>query len=205
MRVSRPDMVAALVALGGKPPLVPRLMRDLEPLFRIAETGEHRLADAVMLNQANVADAVAKAVLESVTGIVPVSASKDSPRADWRREQQYASFVTSALRRNRREAFDDAHGDTLSALVDPLWEHLGMALTLTLQATHGDFLSQLDDAMAADVAYAPIVTVAYAAGYAAVGDEKNFSQMRGLVRLLPWLLPIGTPEGAGGSWLVLVD
>lgn len=205
MRVSRPDLAAALVASGGTSPLVPRLMRDLEPLFRIAETGEHRLADAVMLNQANVADAIAKAVLEPVTGIVPVSASKDSPRADWRRERQYVSFVTHALRWNRRDAFDDAHGGTLSALVDPLWEHLGMALTLTLQATHGDFLAQLDDAMAADVAYAPIVTVAYAAGYAAVGDEKNFSQMRGLVRLLPWLLPIGTPEGAGGSWLVLVD
>lgn len=205
MRVSRPDLDAALVAMGGKPPLVPRLMRDLEPLFRIAETGECRLADAVMLNQANVAAAIAKAVLEPVTGIVPVLASKDSPRADWRRERQYASFVTNALRRNRRDAFDDAHGDVLSALVDPLWNHLGMALTLTLQATQGDFLTQLDDAMAADVAYAPIVAVAYAAGYAAVGDDGNFSQMRGLVRLLPWLLPIGTPVGADGTWLVLVD
>lgn len=205
MRVSRPGVSAALAAFGGSKPLHSRLMRDLEPLFRIAESGQCRLADAVTLNHANVADAVAKAILESVTGIVPVSASRDAPRADWRRERQYASFVTSALRRNRRDAFDLAHGTVLSDLVDPLWEHLGMVLTLTLQATHDDFLAQLDDAMAADVAYAPIVTVAYAAGYAAAGDETNFSQMRGLLRLLPWLVPIGSPEGAGGSWLVLVE
>lgn len=205
MRVSRPDLAAAIAAPGVRSQLGRRFMRDVEPLFRVAETGVSRLAEAERLNHANVGDAIARAVLAPVGGIVPVSASKDAPRADWRREAQFVTFVTHALRRHRRDAFDDAHGSVLSDLVDPLWSHLGLALTLTVQATHGGFLTQLDDAMAADVAYAPIVTVAYAAAYAAVGDADSYSQMRGLVRLLPWMLPIGSPQGAGDTWLVLVE
>jgi hypothetical protein len=206
MRVSRPDIASAIAAQGCARPLTNRFMREMEPLFRIAETGEYRLADASMLNQANVADALSQAMLEPVGGLMPVSASRDSIRADWRREFRYASFVSLSLRRNRRDAFDEAHGrDAIGRLTEPLWDSLGMAFTAALQASHGAFLDQLDPALAADVAFGPMVAAAYAAGYAAYGDAEGFEAMRGIVRLLPWLIPIGSPESVHGRWLVLVE
>lgn len=206
MRVARPDVVAAIVAQGCARPLTHRLMHALEPLFRIAESGEYRLADESMLNQVNVASALSKALGEPVRGIQPLSSSRETLAAHWRREQRYDSFLSLALRRNRREAFDDAHGaDALGRLVDPLWASLGMAFTAALQSAHEEFLGQLDTALAADVAFGPMVAVAYAAGYAAHGDDEDFEAMRGLVRLLPWIVPIGSPEGAHGHWIVLVE
>lgn len=206
MRVSRPDVAATIVAQGCARPLTHRLMQALEPLFRIAETGEYRLADGGMLNQVNVAEAIARALDEPVRGILPMSSKGDALRADVRREDRYASFLSLALRRNRREAFDAAHGaEALGKLVEPLWASLGMAFTAALQSAHEEFLGQLDMALAADVAFGPMVAVAYAAGYAAHGDDKDFEAMRGLVRLLPWIVPIGSPEGSHGHWIVLVE
>ncbi len=206
MRVSRPDIAAAIVAQGCARPLTHRLMQALEPLFRIAESGEYRLADESMLNQVNVAAALAKALREPVQGVMPASSSGAVPRADVRREDRYASFLSLALRRNRREAFDAAHGaGALGALVEPLWKNLGAALTAALQSSHEEFLGQFDMAFAADVAFGPMVAVAYAAGYAAHGDEQDFEAMRRLVRLLPLIVPVGSPEGAQGNWIVLVE
>ncbi len=206
MRVSRPDVAAAIAARGCARPLTNRLMQALEPLFRIAESGIYRLADGEMLNQVNVAQAMTKALGEPVRGILPASSKGDVLRADARREDRYASFLSIALRRNRREAFDAAHGPgALGALVEPLWENLGQAFVAALQTAHEEFLGQFDMALAADVAFGPMVVAAYAAGYAAYGDDADFEAMRGLVRLLPWMVPVGSPEGAQGNWIVLVE
>ena len=206
MQVSRPGIAAALTAPKGQGPLIERFMRDAEPLFRIAESGEYPLAEAERFNLQNVAVAIATASLAPVNGIITLSSSQDELRADWCRERQYRTFLSLALKTNRRDDFDTRFGaESISSLVDPLWNDFGAAYVAAFRRTHEDFLGQFDMAMESDVAYGPLVAVTYAAGYAAYGDDAAYAQMRGLVRLLPWTVPIGMPEGTGRKWLLLAQ
>ena len=206
MRISRPDLAAAIDSLGCDPSRVRRLMLELEPIFMIAESGEYRLAERARLNRPNVAAAIAKATLAPVRGLVAISSSKDPIRADWRREREYETFVSLALRMNRRDAFDSRHGaEALGQLVEPLWDNLGMAFTAVLQRRHETFFDRLEASLAYDVAYGPMIAIAYAAGYVLHGADAEFEEMRGLVSLLPWVVPIGAPAGMRERWLVLVD
>lgn len=206
MRMYRPGIAAALAAPKGDGPLAERFMRDAEPLFRIAEQGAYPLAEGERLNEANVAVAIASATLAPVHGVMPISAAREAVPPDWRFERHYRTFLSHALKANRRAAFDAAHGDlAIGAFVDPMWEHFGAAYVGTLQRAHESFLEQFDMAMANDIAFGPIVAVAYAAAFAAYGDAAEYAQMRGLLRLLPWVVPVGMPEGAGRKWLVMVQ
>jgi len=206
MRVFRPDIAAAIDGQGCERPLTGRFMRDAEPLFRIAESGNYPLAEGGRLNHDTVAVAIASATLAPVNGLIPVSASKDTLRADHASERQYRTFISLALKENRRQDFDDRFGaKVLSTLVEPLWDSFGEACVAALRRQHEGFLAQFDFAMENDVAYGPLVAVAYAAGYAAHGAAEDYQRMRGLLRLLPFVIPIGMPEGTGRKWLVLVE
>lgn len=206
MTVSRHDIAAALAAPHGGGPLVARFMRDMEPLFRVAEEGAYPLAEGERLNEANVAAAIAAATLATANGVMPISSAKEALPPDWRFERYYRTFLSHALKANRRAAFDAAHGaEAIGAFVDPLWERFGTDFVGTLQREHEGFLGQFDTAMANDAAFGPLVVVAYAAAYAAHGDAAEYAQMRGLLRILPWAVPIGMPEGTGRKWLVLAS
>ncbi|HTM67733.1 MAG TPA: hypothetical protein VL426_00385 [Candidatus Binatia bacterium] len=206
MRMFRPGIAATLAVPKGDGPLIGRFMRDAEPLFRIAESGSYPLAEGERLNDANVAVAIASATLAPAHGIMPISSANEAVPPDWRFERHYRTFLSHALRQNRRDAFDAAHGPgTLAALVDPLWKDFGAAYVAALQSTHEEFLGQFDMAMASDIAFGPLVAATYAAGFAACGDAQGYAAMRGLLKLLPWAVPVGMPEGAGRKWLVLVS
>lgn len=206
MRVFRPGVAAALASAKGDGPLIARFMRDAEPLFRIAEEGEYPLAEGERLNETNVAVAIASATLAPAQGVMPISSAREEVPPDWRFERHYRTFLSHALKTNRRGAFDQAHGaEALGAFIEPLWENFGAAYVGTLQRVHEGFLEQFDMGMASDIAFGPLVAVAYAAAFAAYGDGAEYAQMRGLLRILPWLVPVGMPEGAGRKWLVLVS
>lgn len=206
MRVFRPDIAAAIDGQGCERPLTGRFMRDAEPLFRIAESGDYPLVEGERLNHGTIAPVIAHATLAPVHGLIPVSASKDALPADQAYERQYRTFISLALKQNRRADFDARFGaDALHALVEPLWGSFGEAYVAAFRRQHEDFLGQFDMAMETDVAYGPLIAITYAAGYAAHGAVEDYRRMRGLLHLLPFVVPIGMPEGTGRKWLVLVE
>lgn len=205
MSVSRTEL-AALLAPQQESFLAKRFLRDVEPLCRAAEAGELHLAEAERVNEDNLGKAIAAATRKEVAMLATVSAKGNALSGNIHHEDAYDSFLTLALRRSRRDEYLAAHGpDSLERLVDPLWNCLCGDLVAATRRSCGDFFDSVHHTLAHDVAYAAAVTVAYGVAYVAVGDEKNYGELRELLRLLPWVLPIGTPAGSGGLWLALVQ
>ncbi len=205
MTVSRADLIRLVTPDSGNR-LVHRFMRDVEPLCRIAEDGVLRLSESSRLNEASVAKAIASASREEVSGIIAVSAKTDKLGDGIHHEDAYESFLALSLRCRRRDDFVAAHGEeALTSLYDRLWSCLCQDLVAATRRSHGDFLDSVHYTLAHDVAYGASLAVAYGAAYVSQGDEEKYAEMRGLIRLLPWVLPIGAPLGSGGTWLVLVE
>ncbi len=177
------------------------LMRTLEPLYRVAEAGAYPLADASQLNLANAARALAPAVGLAVPAVDVVRAG-DPLRADLRRTREYATHLPDALRRCRRASLVAALAPReIDALVAAFWSGLGGPLVAAFQRDPDGFLGQLDQPFAADVAFGPAIAAFYCAAYVLLGSASESRAMLGLVRLLPWAVPLGAPAGGRGRWI----
>ncbi len=202
MTVSRTDLAALLAPHQGTE-LAKRFMRDIEPSCRAAEDGMLPMAEAEQLNVENVGNAIAAAAREEVSGLLTLSLSGETLSKNIRAEGDYDTFLTLSMRRNRRDEFTAAYGEeALARLVAPLWWHLCSDLTEATRRTCAELFDSVEEALAHDVAHASSVAVAYGAAYVSQNDAKRYAEVRGLLKLLPWIVPIGSPSNSGGLWLV---
>lgn len=205
MTVSRTDLVA-LLAPNGPTELVKRFMRDIEPLCRVAEDGVLRLAEAERLNEGNVGKAIANATCEEVSGLMIVSAKGEKLSDGIHHEDAYESFLALAMRLRRHDDFVVKHGElALERLIYPLWFWLCEDLVAATRRSYGDFFGSVHHTLAHDLTYGSSIVLAYGAAYVAQGEAERYVELRGLIRLLPWILPIGSPLDSGGIWLVLAE
>ena len=177
----------------------------IRPFFEDAAAGGYPLSPSWSVDDDAFIEALNGVSGAAVDKLTPISSGKNrgclAQFLDHEQITRLPMFVMQAHRRTIDGVWEE---DRYQEFVYLFYECLGGAMMLNLRDSHLRFFEQLDEELANDIPFIPVVCVFYLLIFAMFGDRERYGKFASLVRLLGQAIPIGE-SGKPGEWLMLVS
>lgn len=206
MTIDRNELRTLMIAHAKwQTPLIDECVADAEQLLAATDAGDLPFAKSGEIDDFAFGEALSQATGRDADIALAIS-SADEPLQDLYLDVPgYQCTLPSALTGLRRAAFYETHGtNTLSDLIEPLWQLLGEKFVRAFAKTCPRFMGDASWELSQPVACGALVVLAYSMAYASMGDRVQYDQLRPLLTQLHRAAPIGIPADEQGLWLVLV-
>jgi hypothetical protein len=188
--------------------LIVGVMKLLEPLFEIAESGKYQLYPAKRLKKSDIAKALSVSIRSRVSQVEFVKHSAPVPKQGWMNDEGYSCYREIGFAHAIRVSTDP----WLDTILKKEYAMYCAAGTVDREAAERLFRQVFGNALHRAVngslfsgaAYPVEAALIQFIAFALTGNTSMTEWLIPLMRLLPRAIPLGMRSGPGEVWNVLV-